>query len=84
MKLSIVIWQAALACVISASSGPVFPAPRQIEVRGQGLKLTESIPILLPRYPLLRTCFWRDLRLLNPAPKLLLLIAGRAAGVAFR
>jgi hypothetical protein len=60
MKILVVIWQAALAGVVSAgaSSGPVFPAPRQIEVRGQGLKLTESIPILLPPIPLLRTCFW--------------------------
>jgi hexosaminidase len=34
-----------------AASPPVFPAPRQIEMAGEGLPLTESVPILLPQQP---------------------------------
>ncbi|HVN82225.1 MAG TPA: beta-N-acetylhexosaminidase [Terriglobia bacterium] len=45
-----------LVCAISsnpaaASDLPIFPKPRQIEVRDEWLKLNKSIPILLPQRP---------------------------------
>lgn len=49
----VLLWMAALAeaALPGASDPPVFPVPRQIEVRAEGLKLEESIPILLPQQP---------------------------------
>ena len=46
-------WLAALACglCLGTSDPPVFPAPRHIEIRADGLKLDESVPILLAERP---------------------------------
>ena len=53
MKLLALLGLAALACGVTfAAVGPaVFPAPREMELRGAGLRLDESVPILLPERP---------------------------------
>ena len=54
MRLRLVVLSLALAWVpwLYASSSPtVFPSPRQIEVRGEGMLLVESVPILMPEAP---------------------------------
>lgn len=51
MKVAALILPALLVCgpCLAASDTPlVFPTPRQIEVRPEGLALNESVPILLP------------------------------------
>jgi hypothetical protein len=53
MKLFARLGPAALACGVTfAAVGPaVFPAPREMELRGAGLRLDEAVPILLPEKP---------------------------------
>lgn len=54
MKLIALILPAMLVCgpcLAASSKLPVFPAPRQLEIRSEKLMLHETVPILLPEQP---------------------------------